>query len=93
MLVAIPSPQVLNNRDYFTTLLHGLVVNGLKRSSLSLRHVAGAGRVATALGLWEVASPVMGAMRLDTTATLINHSNTWKLVTPSVGPQLPPDDQ
>ena len=76
VLLAIPSPQVLDNRDYFTTLLHGAVVNGLKRSSLTLRHIAGAGRVATALGLWEVDSPVMGAMRLGTTATLISHSNT-----------------
>ncbi|MEI7939965.1 MAG: hypothetical protein WCK27_25045 [Verrucomicrobiota bacterium] len=90
VLAAIPSPQVLNNRDYFTTLLNGIVASGLKKSSLSLSHVAGAGRVATALGLWEVDSPILGAMRLGTTATLINRSNTWKLVTLSVGPQLTP---
>jgi hypothetical protein len=93
VLAAIPSPQVLNNRDYFTTLLNGLVVSGLKTSSLCLRHVAGAGRAATAVGLGEVDSPVMGAMHLGTTATLINPSNTWKLVTLSVGLQSPPGGQ
>jgi hypothetical protein len=90
-LLAVPTPQVLDNRDYFTTLLHGVAAQGLKKSSLSLRHVAGAGRVATALGLWEVDSPLVGAMRLGTTATLINHSNAWQLVTLSVGPQSPAD--
>jgi hypothetical protein len=93
VLAAVPSPQVLNNRDYFTTLLNGVVAHGLKKSSLSLRRVAGAGCVATALGLWEVDSPIVGAMRLGTTATLVNHRNTWKLVTLSVGPQLPPNGQ
>jgi hypothetical protein len=92
-LLATPSPQVLDNRDYFTTLLHGVVAHGLKKSSLSLRHVAGTGRVAIALGLWEVDSPLVGALRLGTTATLLNHSNTWKLVTLSVGPQPPPENQ
>jgi hypothetical protein len=81
----------MHNRDYFTTLLHGLVADGLKKSTLSLRKVAGAGRVATALGMWEVDSPRVGAMRLGTTATLVNQSNAWKLVSLSVGPQLPPD--
>ena len=33
VLAAIPSPQVLNNRDYFTTLLNGIVASGLKKSS------------------------------------------------------------
>ena len=70
-----------------------MVPSGLKKSSLSLSHVAGAGRVATALGLWEVDSPIVGAMRLGTTATLVNHSNTWKLVTLNVGPQLTPGGQ
>jgi hypothetical protein len=93
VLLATPGPQVLDNRDYFTTLLHGVVGHGLKKSSLSLRHVAGAGCVATALGLWEVDSPLAGALRLGMTATLINRSNTWKLVTLSVGPQLPQDGQ
>ena len=89
-LLATPGPQVLDNRDYFTTLLHGVVGHGLKQSSLSLRYVAGAGRVATTLGLWEVNSPLVGALRLGTTATLLNQSNSWKLVTLSVGPQPPP---
>jgi hypothetical protein len=89
-LLATPGPQVLDNRDYFTTLLHGVVGHGLKQSSLSLRYVAGTGHVATALGLWEVESPLVGALRLGTTATLLNQSNSWKLVTLSVGPQPPP---
>jgi hypothetical protein len=89
VLAAVPSPQVINNRDYFTTLLHGVVANGLKKSALSLRKVAGAGHVATALGSWEVESPLVGAMRLGTTATLVNESNAWRIVSLSVGPQLP----
>jgi hypothetical protein len=86
---AATSHQPLANQ--FEPLLHGVVVNGLKKSSLSFRHLVGAGRVATAFGLWEVESPGVGAMRLGTTATLVNYSNTWKLATLSLGPQSPLD--
>jgi len=93
VLFAMPNPQVLANRDHFTTLLHGLVVQGMKKSSLSITHSAGAGGVATAVGSWEVDSSFMGPMRLGTTATLINDSGRWKLATLSVGPQLPQERQ
>lgn len=89
VLFAMPNAQVLANRDYFTTLLHGMVVHGMKKSSLLPSHTVGTSRVATAIGSWEVDSSFMGPMRLGTTATLINHGGSWKLLTLSVGPQLP----
>jgi hypothetical protein len=93
VLFAMPNPQVLVNRDYFTTLLHGLVVHGMKKSSLSITHSAGAGRVVTAIGSWEADSSFMGLMRLGTTATLINDSGIWKLLTLNVSPQSPSEKE
>jgi hypothetical protein len=89
VLFAMPHAQVLAKRDDFLTLLHGLLVHGMKKSELSIEHLAGAGGVATAIGSWGVDSSFLGPMRLGTTATLINDSGRWRLATLSVGPQSP----
>lgn len=87
VLFAMPNAQVLANRDDFRTLLHGLIVHGMKKSSFLLSRMVGAGGVATAMGTWEVDSSFAGPMKLGATATLIKDGGEWKLMTLSLGPR------
>ena len=85
-VASMPNPQVIANRDYFITWLHGLLSSGMKKSPILLERTAGNNAVITTVGDWEVESAFMGPMRLALTATLARQDGAWRLVSLSLGP-------